>query len=472
MADSRPTRLESDSMGAIEVPADRYWGAQTERSRRFFAIGGERFPRPFLRALGLVKRAAAEANAALGVLDAGLARAIVEAADEVVEGRLDDHFPLVVWQTGSGTQTNMNANEVIANRANERLGSPLGARSPVHPNDHVNLGQSSNDAIPTAIHVAALEQTERALLPALRALAQALEAKAASLRDVVKVGRTHLMDAVPMRAGDEWGAWATQLRQAIAGVERAAADVAWLPLGGTAIGTGLNAPAGFDAAAVAALARATGLPFRVAPDKFAGIAAHDALVALHGSLRTLAVALHKLASDLRLLASGPRTAIAELVLPANEPGSSIMPGKVNPTQCEALILVCLQVFANDVAVSLAGAGGQLQLNACKPLLAFNLLNSLRWLGDASESFRVHCVEGTVVDRRQTAAHLERSLRLATALAPHLGYDAAAGIAKRAHEEGTTLREAALASGRVSAEQFDAWVRPDAMIGPDASKEER
>ncbi|MBK7949872.1 MAG: class II fumarate hydratase [Deltaproteobacteria bacterium] len=469
MADSGPTRRESDSMGPIEVPADRYWGAQTERSRRHFAIGAERFPRPFLRALGLVKRAAAEANAALGVLDPTLARAIVVAADEVVEGVLDEHFPLVVWQTGSGTQTNMNANEVIANRASERLGGRLGSRSPVHPNDHVNRSQSSNDAIPTAIHVAALEQTERALLPALRALAQGLEAKAIAYHDVVKVGRTHLMDAVPMRAGDEWGAWATQLRQAIAGIERATPDVALLPLGGTAVGTGLNAPIGFDEAAVAALARATGLPFRVAPDKFAGIAAHDALVALHGSLRTVAVALSKLASDLRLLASGPRTAIAELVLPANEPGSSIMPGKVNPTQCEAMIMVCLQVFANDVAVGLAGAGGQLQLNACKPLLAFNLLNSLRWLADASESLRVHCVEGALVDRRQTRDHVERSLMLATALAPHIGYDEAAGIAKRAHEEGSTLREAALASGRVRAEDFDTWVRPEAMIGPDADE---
>jgi len=459
------TRIESDSFGEIEVPADRYWGAQTERSRRFFAIGEDRFPRPFIRALARVKRAAAEANAALGRLDARRAEAIVAAADEVIEGRLDDHFPLVVWQTGSGTQTNMNANEVIANRAIEMLGGRLGSKQPVHPNDHVNQSQSSNDAIPTALHVAALEETERALLPALRALADELEEKARAFADVVKVGRTHLMDAVPMRAGDEWGAFAAQLRQAIAGIERASVDVEALPLGGTAIGTGLNAPIGFDVAAVAALARATGLPFRVAPSKFAGIAAHDALVALHGSFRVLAIALSKIANDVRLLGSGPRTGIAELVLPANEPGSSIMPGKVNPTQCEAMVMVCAQVVANDVAISLAGAGGQLQLNACNPLFAFNLLHSIRWLADASASFRAHCIAGLELDRATTRAHVERSLMLATALAPKLGYDEAARIAKRAHAEGLTLREAALASGRVSAEEFDALVRPERMLRP-------
>ncbi len=470
MAENTATRIESDSLGEIAVPADRYWGAQTERSRRYFAIGDERFPRPFLRALGRVKRAAAEANASLGALDAALARAIAAAADEVIEGRLDDHFPLVVWQTGSGTQTNMNANEVIANRASEQLGGRLGSKSPVHPNDHVNRSQSSNDVIPTAIHVAALEEIERSLLPALRALAAALEAKAAAFHDVIKVGRTHLMDAVPMRAGDEWGAFAVQLTRSIAGIEHACVDVCELPLGGTAIGTGLNAPKGFDTAAVAALARATGLPFRVAPQKFAGIAAHDALVALHGSFRTLAVTLTKLANDVRLLGSGPRTAIAELVLPANEPGSSIMPGKVNPTQCEAMVMVCAQVIANDVAISLAGAGGQLQLNACKPLFAFNLLNSIRWLSDASHSFHAHCITGLELDRHQTREHVERSLMLATALAPKLGYDEAAQIAKRAHSEGVTLREAALASGRVSAEQFDAWVIPAEMLGPDEERE--
>ncbi len=466
MSEAAATRLESDSMGEIAVRADRYWGAQTERSLRHFAIGDERFPRPFLRALGRIKRAAAEANAALGVLDAGLARAIAEAADEVVAGGLDDHFPLVVWQTGSGTQTNMNANEVIANRAIERLGGRLGSKRPVHPNDHVNLGQSSNDVIPTAIHVAVAEETTQALLPALRALAAALEAKAQAFRAVFKVGRTHLMDAVPMRAGDEWGAFGSQLRRSLGAVEHALQDVFALPLGGTAVGTGLNSAAGFDAAATAQLAAATGLPFRVAPDKFAGIAAHDALVDFHGSLRGLAVALSKIAGDVRLLGSGPRTAIAELVLPANEPGSSIMPGKVNPTQCEALIMVCAQVVANDVAIALAGLGGQLQLNACKPLFAFNLLRSIRWLADAARSFERHCIADLALDAERTRAHLENSLMLATALAPVLGYDEAAKIAKRAHAEGTTLRAAALASGRIDAETFDRLVRPEAMIGPD------
>ncbi|MEZ4282873.1 MAG: class II fumarate hydratase [Myxococcota bacterium] len=470
MSDERPTRLESDSMGEIAVPADRYWGAQTERSLRYFAIGEDRFPRPFLRALGRIKRAAAEANAALGVLDEGLARAIVLAADEVVDGRLDDHFPLVVWQTGSGTQTNMNANEVIANRAIERLGGRLGSKQPVHPNDHVNRSQSSNDVIPTAIHVAVAEEANRALLPALRSLAAAIEAKAAAYHDVVKVGRTHLMDAVPMRAGDEWGAFAAQLRRGIAAIEHALGDVFVLPLGGTAVGTGLNAAAGFDAAAIARLAEATGLPFRVAENKFAGIAAHDALVEFHGSLRALAVALTKIANDVRLLGSGPRTAIAELVLPANEPGSSIMPGKVNPTQCEAMVMVCAQVIANDVAIGLAGIGGQLQLNACNPLFAFNLLHSIRWLGDAAHSFEHNCIADLELDRARIRAHLESSLMLATALAPAIGYDAAAQIAKRAHTEGTTLREAALASGRVDAAEFDRLVRPETMLGPDPAAE--
>jgi fumarate hydratase class II len=468
MSEDFATRLESDSMGEIAVAADRYWGAQTERSLRYFAIGEDRFPRPFLRALGRIKRAAAEANAALGVLDATLARAIVAAADEVVEGCLDAHFPLVVWQTGSGTQTNMNANEVVSNRAIEMLGGRLGSKQPVHPNDHVNRSQSSNDVIPTAIHVAVAEETTAALLPALRTLAGALEAKARAFHDVVKVGRTHLMDAVPMRAGDEWSAFASQLRRAIAAIEHALIDVFALPLGGTAVGTGLNAAAGFDTAAVTRLAAATGLPFRVAPSKFAGIAAHDALVDFHGSLRGLAVGLSKIANDVRLLGSGPRTAIAELVLPANEPGSSIMPGKVNPTQCEAMVMVCAQVIANDVAIGLAGLGGQLQLNACNPLFAFNLLHSIRWLGDAARSFERHCIADLELDRPRTRAHVENSLMLATALAPAIGYDEAAKIAKRAHVEGLTLREAALASGRIDAAAFDRLVRPETMLGPDTA----
>ncbi len=466
MPEKTPTRIESDSMGELEVRADRYWGAQTERSLRYFEIGEERFPRPFLRALGRVKRAAAEANSALGGLDEGLARAIVAAADEVIEGRLDAHFPLVVWQTGSGTQTNMNANEVISNRAIEMLGGRLGSKEPVHPNDHVNQSQSSNDVIPTVIHVAVSEEISRSLLPSLRALAQGLDEKSRAFHDVIKVGRTHLMDAVPMRAGDEWSVFAAQITRAIAAIEHAQVDVYALALGGTAIGTGLNAPAGVAAAAVALLAQATGLPFRVAANKFAGIAAHDALVDLHGSLRGLAVALTKIANDVRLLGSGPRTAIAELVLPANEPGSSIMPGKVNPTQCEAIVMVCAQVIANDVAIGLAGIGGQLQLNACNPLFAFNLLSSIRWLSDATRSFQRHCIAGLELDRDRTRAHLENSLMLATALAPALGYDEAAKIARRAHAEGTTLRAAALASGRVSASDFDRFVQPGSMLGPD------
>jgi len=460
------TRIESDTMGEIEVPADRYWGAQTERSRRQFEIGDERFPRAFLRALGLVKRSAARVHAAQGALPVEIARAIEAAAQEVIDGDLDAHFPLVVWQTGSGTQTNMNANEVIANRAIERLGGRLGSKDPVHPNDHVNRGQSSNDVIPTVIHVAAAEQIEGALLPALRALGDALAAKADAFRSVLKVGRTHLMDAVPIRVGQEWDAFATQVRAARRGVEQAAEGLLDLPIGGTAVGTGLNAPAGFDARMVEALANATGLAFRVAPDKFAGIAAHDACVAVHGALRVVAVALTKIANDIRLLGSGPRCGLGELVLPANEPGSSIMPGKVNPTQCEALTMVCAQVMGHDVAIGIAGASGHLQLNASKPLIAFDLLRSIRWLRDASESFRVHCIEGIELEEAVLQRNLERSLMLATALAPRLGYDGAAEIAKKAHAEGKSLREAALELGRVSAREFDELVRPEKMLGSD------
>ncbi|MHA7837092.1 MAG: class II fumarate hydratase [bacterium] len=459
-------RVESDTMGEIQVPADRYWGAQTERSRRQFAIGSERFPRPFLRALGLVKQAAARIHAEQGILPESIARAICAAAEEVIEGRLDDHFPLVVWQTGSGTQTNMNANEVIANRAIEILGGRLGSKDPVHPNDHVNRSQSSNDVIPTVIHVAAAEQIEGALLPALRALAEALSAKARAFASIIKVGRTHLMDAVPMRAGQEWGAFASQLGGAIRGVENARDGLLELPIGGTAIGTGLNAPADFDARMVEALAAASGLSFRAAPDKFAGIAAHDACVAAHGSLRGVAVTLTKIANDIRLLGSGPRCGIGELQLPANEPGSSIMPGKVNPTQCEALAMVCAKVMGNDGSIGLAGASGHFQLNAYKPLIAFDLLSSIRWLGDASESFRVHCVEGIEIEEATTRHHLERSLMLATALAPKLGYDVAAEIAKKAHAENLSLREAALDLGSLSAREFDELVRPEAMLGPE------
>jgi fumarate hydratase class II len=414
-----------------------------------------------------VKRSAARANAALRVLSEEKAQAIAAAADELIAGQLDEHFPLVVWQTGSGTHTNMNANEVIANRAIELLGGRLGSKDPIHPNDDVNRSQSSNDVIPTAMHVAAAEQMQGSLLPALRGLQDALERKAVAFEPIVKAGRTHLMDAVPIRLADEWGTFARQVAAATNGVEQALGGLFELPLGGTAVGSGLNAPLGFDVRAVEEIAEATSLPFRPAPSKFERIAAHDALVAAHAALRTLAVALMKIANDVRLLASGPRCGIGELVLPANEPGSSMMPGKVNPTQCEALTMVCAQVIANDVAVALGGAGGQLQLNAYKPLLIFNVLNSIRWLSDAARSFAVYCIEGIEPDREAMQRHLERSLMLATALVPRIGYEAAARVAQKAHEEGTSLRDAALALGVIDSEAFDEAVRPEAMLGPAA-----
>ncbi len=458
-------RIETDTLGPVEVSSDRYWGAQTERSRRNFRIGSERFPRELIRALGIVKKAAALANAALGALPSETAKTIAAVAEEVIDGRLDDHFPLVVWQTGSGTHTNMNANEVIANRAIEILGGELGSGDPIHPNDHVNRSQSSNDVIPTAMHVAAAEAVHRSLLPALQALQDALERKAREFHPIVKVGRTHLMDAIPLRLGDEWATFARQVEAGADRVERALDGLLELPLGGTAVGTGLNAPAGFDREAVRRIAEATGLPFRPAPNKFAEIAAHDTVVAAHGALRAVAVPLMKIANDLRLLASGPRCGLGELSLPANEPGSSIMPGKVNPTQCEALAMVCAQVLGNDVAVGIGGAGGQLQLNAFTPLLIFNLLNSIRWLADATKCFTVHCIQGIEANPEAIARQLERSLMLATALAPRIGYEAAAGVAKKAHEEGLGLREAALALGALGPEEFDSLVRPEAMLGP-------
>jgi len=461
------TRIEHDSLGQIAVPADRYWGAQTQRSLENFPIGGERFPRAFIRALGLVKQAAALANRDLGVLDAQRADAVAAAAAEVAAGGLDAHFPLVVWQTGSGTQTNMNANEVIANRAIERLGGALGSQDPIHPNDHVNLSQSSNDVFPTAMHVAAYDEIVRALLPALRGLGAVFAAKAAAFADVVKTGRTHMMDATPLTLGQELSAFARQLEQGVRRVETAAAALLELALGGTAVGTGLNAPAGFDAAAIAELARLTGHPFRPAPNKFEALGAHDALVEAHGALKVVAVSLLKIANDVRLLASGPRCGLGEIRLPENEPGSSIMPGKVNPTQCEALSMVCLQVLGHDVTVGLAGAQGFLQLNVFKPVLIHDVLQSVRLLGDAAASFDQRCVAGLEPDRPTIARHLERSLMLVTALSPLVGYDAAARVAKKAHEDGSTLRDAALALGVCTAEQFDATVRPERMIGPRA-----
>jgi fumarate hydratase class II len=459
------TRKETDSMGAVEVAVDRYWGAQTERSLHHFKIGGERFPREMIRALGLVKKAAALVNRELGLLAPEKAAAIVQAADEVIEGRLDEHFPLVVWQTGSGTQTNMNANEVIANRAIERLGGTMGSKAPVHPNDDVNRSQSSNDVFPTAIHVAAVEQIASRLIPAVVALRDALDAKARAFADIVKIGRTHLQDATPLTLGQEFSGYVAMLDYAVAGIRGALPGLAALAIGGTAVGTGLNAPEDFGERMAARLAALTGQPFTSAPNKFQALASHEAAVGASGALKTLACALMKIANDIRWLASGPRAGLGELRIPENEPGSSIMPGKVNPTQSEALTMVCAQVMGNDVAIGIGGASGNFELNVYKPLICHNLLQSVRLLADASASFREHCVEGIEPTHDKIRAHVQNSLMLVTALAPHIGYDKAAAIAKRAHEAGTTLREAALHLGHVTAESFDRIVRPEKMVKP-------
>ncbi len=459
-----PTRTERDTMGPVEVPADRYWGAQTQRSLQHFRIGGERFPREMIRAFGVLKKACALVNRDLGLLPEDRARAIAQAADEVIEGRLDDHFPLVVWQTGSGTQTNMNANEVIANRATELLGGTLGARL-VHPNDDVNRSQSSNDTFPTAMHVAAVEQVRGRLVPAIRRLRDTLAEKSAAYRDVVKIGRTHLQDAVPLTLGQEISGWVSQLDHALAHLEAAMPHLHELAIGGTAVGTGLNAPPGFGAAAARRIAELTGHPFVVAANAFEALAAHDALVAFHGALKTLAAALMKIANDVRWLASGPRSGLGELTIPENEPGSSIMPGKVNPTQSEALTMVCAQVLGNDVAVNVGGASGNFELNVFKPVIIHNVLQSIRLLADAALSFEEHCARGLEPNLPRIREQLERSLMLVTALAPRLGYDRAAEIAKKAHREGTTLREAAVALGYLTAEEFDREVRPERMTHP-------
>jgi fumarate hydratase class II len=458
------TRTEKDTMGTIEVPADRYWGAQTQRSLEHFRIGGDRFPREIIRALGILKKACALVNRELGLLPEDRARAIVQAADEVIEGRLDAHFPLSVWQTGSGTQTNMNANEVIANRAIELLGGQLGSQKPVHPNDDVNRSQSSNDTFPTAMHIAAVEQIEGRLLPAVERLRDTLRAKAREFGDIVKIGRTHLQDAVPLTLGQEISGWASQLDRAVRQIRATLPGLHELALGGTAVGTGLNAPPGFGERAARAIEELTGRPFVSAPNKFEALAAHDALVGAHGALRALAGALTKIANDVRWLASGPRCGIGELRIPENEPGSSIMPGKVNPTQCEALTMVCAQVMGNDVAVGVGGASGNFELNVYKPLIIHNVLNSVRLLADACESFDRHCARGIEPDRERVRALVERSLMLVTALAPRLGYDRAAQIAKKAHAEGLTLKQAAVALGYLTAEEFDREVRPESMVG--------
>jgi fumarate hydratase class II len=459
------TRTEADSFGEIEVPADRYWGAQTQRSLQHFRIGGERIPLPLIHALALVKRVAAETNRHLGVLDAVRALAIADAAQEVADGRLDGHFPLVVWQTGSGTQTNMNVNEVIANRANELMGAALGAKSPIHPNDHVNLGQSSNDSFPTAMHIAAAQEIERRLLPALDALGDALKIKAQAFAAIVKIGRTHLQDATPITLGQEFSGYAAQVAFGAARVRQALPDLYPLAQGGTAVGTGLNTKAGFAEAFAARMAELTRLPFTSAPNKFEALAAHDALVFVHGALASVAAGLFKIANDIRLLGSGPRSGIGEISLPENEPGSSIMPGKVNPTQAEALTMVCAQVFGNQASVVFAGSQGHFELNVFKPLIGFATLQSVRLLADAAESFRLHCVEGIAANSEHIAELVARSLMLVTALTSKIGYDKAAKIAKAAHANGTTLREEAVKQGAVTAQEFDEIVRPEAMLAP-------
>ncbi len=456
-------RIERDSMGEIEVPDDRYWGAQTQRSLENFKIGGERFPRELIEALGVVKQACALANADLGVLARDKADVVARAAAEVAAGALDDHFPLVVWQTGSGTQTNMNANEVIANRAIEMLGGVLGSKVPLHPNDDVNRSQSSNDVFPSVMHVAAVSSLRRRLLPAVERLRGTLAHKAAAFADVVKIGRTHLQDAVPLTLGQEISGWVAQLDASIEAVNDALRGLHALALGGTAVGTGLSAPPDFGARAAAHVATLTGEPFVAADNPFAALAGHEALVRAHGTLKLLATSLTKIANDVRWLSAGPRAGLHEIVIPENEPGSSIMPGKVNPTQAEALLMVCAQVMGNDVAVSIAGASGNFELNVMKPVIVHNVLRSSALLGDACASFEEHCARGIEPDRARIAELVERSLMLVTALAPKIGYDKAAEVARKAHREGTSLKAAALALGVAGAEELDVLLDPRRMV---------
>ena len=462
---TRSVRIERDSLGAVEVDADALWGAQTQRSLENFAIGEERIPRELIHALARIKRACATVNAKHGLLDPDLAALISTAADAIATGQHDREFPLKVWQTGSGTQTNMNVNEVISNLVSRERHEELGSHRPVHPNDHVNRSQSTNDVFPAGIHIAAAQQIQTTLLPQLSALIQALDRKAQDWMSIVKIGRTHLQDAVPLRLGDEVSAWRDQLQQCHGWIESSLDSLTALPLGGTAVGTGLNTPPGFASAVADDLQRQTGLPFRPADNLFAVMAGHDALVHSMGQLRLLAVALLRIANDVRLLGCGPRAGLGELRLPANEPGSSIMPGKINPTQCEALAMVCTQVIGLDAAVAAAGAGGHLQMNVYKPLLGFNLLQSIRLLGDAADSFRRNLVEGLEPDREQIGRLLERSLMLVTALTPSIGYEKASAIAQHAHRTGGTLRDAALELGHISADAFDAIVDPLAMATP-------
>lgn len=459
------TRTETDTFGPIEVDTSRYWGAQAQRSLGNFKIGWEKQPQPVIRALGIVKRACAETNMALGGLDKKIGETVVAAAQEVIDGKLDEHFPLVVWQTGSGTQSNMNANEVISNRAIEMLGGEMGSKKPVHPNDHVNMSQSSNDTYPTAMHIACAEEIHHRLLPALKHLHTALAAKVVAWADIIKIGRTHTQDATPITLGQEFSGYATQVANGIARIEQSLPKLMELAQGGTAVGTGLNAPVGFDKIVAERIARITSLPFTTAPNKFEALAAHDAMVFSHGAINTVAASLFKIANDIRLLGSGPRSGLGELALPENEPGSSIMPGKVNPTQCEALTQVCVHIFGNNAALTFAGSQGHFELNVYNPVMAYNFLQSLRLMADAAVSFTDNCVVGIEPRRDNIKAGLDRSLMLVTALAPKIGYDNAAKIAKTAHKNGTTLKEEAVKGGYVSAEEFDAVVRPEDMIAP-------
>jgi len=457
-------RIEADTMGELEVPADRYYGCQTARSLINFDIGDDKMPRGVIRAFGILKQAAAKVNSDLGQLDGKVAKLIISAAEEVINGELDDHFPLRVWQTGSGTQSNMNTNEVIANRAIEMAGGVLGSKSPVHPNDHVNRAQSSNDTFPTAMHIASAEAITSELIPSLVLLRDSLAKKSDDWSDIVKIGRTHLMDAVPLTLGQEASGWVAQLDADIRRIEFALEDLHELALGGTAVGTGLNTHPEFANRVASAIALKTNLPFVSAPNKFSQLAAHDAIVAASGALNTLAVSLMKIANDIRWLGSGPRCGLQELSLPANEPGSSIMPGKVNPTQSEAMTMVCCQVMGNHTAITVGGSQGNFELNVFKPMMIHNLLHSVRILSDSMRAFRTKCVEGIEPNKGMIKNHLENSLMLVTALNNHIGYDKAAKIAKKAHEEGTTLREAALDLGYLSNEEFDQWVRPEEMTG--------
>jgi len=459
------TRTETDTFGPIEVAADRYWGAQTQRSLGNFKIGWEKQPQPVIKALGVVKRAAAETNMALGRLDKTIGEAIVKAAQEVIDGKLDDHFPLVVWQTGSGTQSNMNANEVISNRAIEMMGGVMGSKSPVHPNDHVNMSQSSNDTYPTAMHIAAAEQVARHVMPALEHLHQALKDKTEAFAHIIKIGRTHTQDATPLTLGQEFSGYSQQIANNVRRIKESLYGLYELAQGGTAVGTGLNAPVGFAEMVAERIAAITHLPFVTAPNKFEALAAHDAMVYSHGALNTTAAALFKIANDIRFLGSGPRSGLGELSLPENEPGSSIMPGKVNPTQCEALTMVCVHVMGNQAAMTFAGASGHFELNVFNPVMAYNFLQSCRLISDAAVSFTDNCVAGIEAREDNIKAAMERSLMLVTALAPKIGYDNAAKIAKTAHKNGTTLRDEAVGGGYVTNEEFDALVRPENMISP-------